>query len=387
MRRAKRAGAERLEPYYRELGLAPDAGAGGPVRAPFDAALCDVLLEYKPKVVSFHFGLPDAALVQRLKAEKIVVISSATTVEEARWLEAHGCDAVIAQGAEAGGHRGMFLTEDVDCQAGTMALVPQVVDAVKVPVIAAGGIGDGRGIAAALALGAAGAQIGTAFLLTPEAKTVALHRAALKAASDDSTTLTNLFTGRPARGIVNRFIREVGPLCADAPAFPLAAGAAYPLRAAAEAKGSTDFMPLWSGQAPSLAREMPTGALIGALVEETETALQRVERLAARRGTSLTLAFGPLGRHDDDLLELAAGNHRQGRVGADPVAAQQAHQIVGAGHRARRRAPARCCRAGARPWRPDCRARGWRSPRPAPGRARAPGRAGAAAARSGRRRR
>ena len=180
---AREAGwRERLESYYRELGLAPDAGAGGPVRAPFDAALCDVLLEFKPKVASFHFGLPDAALVQRLKAEKIVVISSATTVEEARWLEAHGCDAIIAQGAEAGGHRGMFLTEDVDRQAGTMALVPQVVDAVKVPVIAAGGIGDGRGIAAALALGAAGAQIGTAFLLTPEAKTVALHRAALKAA-------------------------------------------------------------------------------------------------------------------------------------------------------------------------------------------------------------
>jgi nitronate monooxygenase len=248
------------------------------VHAPFDAALCDVVLEFKPKVASFHFGLPDAALVKRLKAEKIVVVSSATTVEEARWLEAHGCDAVIAQGSEAGGHRGMFLTDDVASQAGTMALVPQVVDAVKVPVIAAGGIGDGRGVAAALALGAAGAQIGTAFLLTPEAKTVALHRAALKAARDDSTTLTNLFTGRPARGIINRFIREIGPLSADAPAFPLAAGAAYPLRAAAEAKGSTDFMPLWSGQAPSLAREMPSGELIAALVSETEAAMRRAGR-------------------------------------------------------------------------------------------------------------
>ena len=264
---AREAGwRKRLAPYYRELGLPADAGVGGPVRAPFDAALCDVVLEFKPKVASFHFGLPDAALVKRLKAEKIAVISSATTASEARWLEAHGCDAVIAQGSEAGGHRGMFLTDDVASQAGTM---------VQVPVIAAGGIGDGRGVAAALALGAAGAQIGTAFLLTPEAKTVALHRAALKAARDDSTTLTNLFTGRPARGIINRFIREVGPLSADAPAFPLAAGAALPLRAAAEAKGSTDFMPLWSGQAPSLAREMPSGELIAALTRETEAALRR----------------------------------------------------------------------------------------------------------------
>ncbi|MBS0541629.1 MAG: nitronate monooxygenase, partial [Proteobacteria bacterium] len=211
----------RLSAYYKEFGLAADAGANGPVRAPFDAALCDVIVEYKPRVVSFHFGMPDARLVSRLKTAGIAVISSATTVEEARWLEAHGCDAVIAQGAEAGGHRGMFLVDDVARQAGTMALVPQVVDAVKVPVIAAGGIGDGRGIAAALALGAAAAQIGTAFLLTPEAKTVAMHRAALKQANDNSTTLTNVFTGRPARGIVNRYVAEVGPMSADAPAFPL----------------------------------------------------------------------------------------------------------------------------------------------------------------------
>ena len=268
---------EQLAPYYRELGLPADAGAGGPARAPFDAATCDVLLEFKPKVASFHFGLPDAALLKRLKAEKILVLSSATTVEEARWLEAHGVDAVIAQGAEAGGHRGMFLVDDIARQAGTMALVPQVVDAVKIPVIAAGGIGDGRGIAAALALGAAGVQMGTAFLLTPEAKTGPLHRAALKQANDNSTTLTNLFTGRPARSIVNRYIREVGPLSPHAPPFPLAAGAAQPLRAAAEAKGSSDFMPLWSGQAPSLCREMPSGELLAALVDETEAVLRRAQ--------------------------------------------------------------------------------------------------------------
>lgn len=266
----------RLAPYYREFGLAADAGAGGPTRAPFNAAMCEVLVEYKPKVVSFHFGMPDAALVQRLKTAGVVVISSATSAEEARWLEARGCDAVIAQGAEAGGHRGMFLNDDISRQAGTMALVPQVADAVKVPVIAAGGIGDGRGIAAALALGAAGVQIGTGFLLSPEAKTVALHRAALKQAHDNSTALTNVFTGRPARGIVNRYVGEVGPMCPDAPAFPLAAGAAYPLRAAAEAKGSNEFMPLWSGQAPSLARELPTSALIARFVEETAAVLKRL---------------------------------------------------------------------------------------------------------------
>jgi len=266
---------QRLAPYYREFGLASDAGTGGPIRAPFNAALCDVLLEFKPKVASFHFGLPDASLLKRLKAERIVVVSAAAAVEEARWREAHGVDAVIAQGAEAGGHRGMFLVDDIARQAGTMALVPQVVDAVKIPVIAAGGIGDGRGIAAALALGAAGVQMGTAFLLTPEARTSTLHRAALKQANDNSTTLTNLFTGRPARAIVNRYIKEVGPISADAPAFPLAAGAAQPLRAAAEAKGSTDFMPLWSGQAPALAREMPAGELIAVLAGETEAALSR----------------------------------------------------------------------------------------------------------------
>ncbi len=272
----EQAWRERLAPYYREHGLPADAGVGGPVRAPFNAAMCDVVLEFKPKVVSFHFGLPDTGLMKRVKEAGILVISSATTAEEARWLEGHGVDAVIAQGAEAGGHRGMFLVDDIARQAGTMALVPQVVDAVKVPVIAAGGIGDGRGIAAALALGAAGVQMGTVFMLAPEAKTGPLHRTALKQANDNSTTLTNLFTGRPARGIVNRYIREVGPMCADAPAFPLAAGAAQPLRSAAEAKGSTDFTPLWSGQAPTLAREMGSGEIVGTVLRETAAALQRV---------------------------------------------------------------------------------------------------------------
>jgi nitronate monooxygenase len=274
---AREAGWRRqLEAYYSELGLAADAGKNAPTRAPFTAAMCDVVLEFKPKLVSFHFGLPDAALLKRVKDAGLLVTSSATSAEEARWLEDHGCDVVIAQGNEAGGHRGMFLNDDIARQAGTMALVPQVVDAVKVPVIAAGGIGDGRGIVAALALGAAGVQVGTAFLLTPEAKTSALHRTALKQAHDNSTTLTNVFTGRPARGIVNRYVREVGPMSPHAPQFPLAAGASQPMRTAGEAKGSSDFTPLWSGQAPTFAREMPTADLIATLVTETEAVMKRL---------------------------------------------------------------------------------------------------------------
>jgi nitronate monooxygenase len=274
---AREAGwRRRLEAYYRELGLAADAGKNAPTRAPFSAAMLDVVLEFKPKLVSFHFGMPEPALVKRLKDAGILVTSSATSAEEARWLVDHGCDVVIAQGNEAGGHRGMFLNDDISRQAGTMALVPQVVDAVKVPVVAAGGIGDGRGIVAALALGAAGVQIGTALLLTPEARTSALHRAALKQAHDNSTTLTNVFTGRPARGIVNRYVREVGPMCPDAPQFPLAAGASQPMRTAGEAKGSPDFTPLWSGQAPTFARAMPTGDLIATLVKETEAVMKRL---------------------------------------------------------------------------------------------------------------
>lgn len=258
---------EKLAPYYAELGVDPAlAAASG--RAAFDGAACELVEELRPAVVSFHFGLPDDALVARVRAAGAKVLSSATTVDEARWLEEHGCDVVIAQGAEAGGHRGMFLSEDVSRQVGTMALVPQVVDAVKVPVVAAGGIGDARGIVAAFALGAAGVQLGTAFLRCPEAKVSAAHRRALEGAADDATALTNVFTGRPARGIVNRLMREAGPMSGEAPAFPLAGGAVAPLRATAEAKGSGDFSPLWAGQAAGLAREMPAAELTKKLAAE-----------------------------------------------------------------------------------------------------------------------
>jgi len=254
-----------LAPYYREYGIDPDAIPSGPGRAPFTAEVAALLSGHKPAVVSFHFGLPAADLLARVKTWGAKVLSSATTVEEARWLEAHGADAVIAQGAEAGGHRGMFLTGDLTTQVGTFALLPQIVRAVKLPVIAAGGIADANGVAAAMALGAAGVQLGTAYLLCPEATTSAVHRAALKSEAARHTALTNLFTGRPARGIVNRLMKELGPMSEVTPAFPLATAAIAPLRGKAESKGSGDFSPLWSGQNPSGCREIPAAELTRAL--------------------------------------------------------------------------------------------------------------------------
>jgi nitronate monooxygenase len=267
----------RLAPYYQEYGLDPAAPINAANRAPFDAAMCNLVEELKPEIASFHFGLPDGELLARVKAAGCKVISSATTVNEAIWLEEHGADAIIAQGAEAGGHRGMFLTENIGEQPGTFALVPQVVDAVRVPVIAAGGIADGRGIAAAFALGAAGVQIGTAYLRCPESKVIAPARRALAQARDDSTVITNVMTGRPARGITNRVMREVGPVSPDAPAFPHAATGLAPLRAAAEKQGKVDFTNLWAGQAVRMGREMPAAELTRALAG---AALARLSRLA-----------------------------------------------------------------------------------------------------------
>ncbi len=263
---------ERLSPYRRELGLGPEP----PPRlalAPFSEAMCAVVESARPQVVSFHFGLPEAALLARVKAVGCRVMSSATTVEEARWLEAHGVDAVIAQGIEAGGHRATFLADDPSAaaasQQGTLALVPQIVDAVGVPVVAAGGIADGRAIAAAFALGAAGIQLGTAYLLCPEAGTPPLHREALRQGrGHNATVIANVFTGRPARVLVNRLVRELGPMSDAAPDFPLPLGELMPLRAKAEQQGSNDFTPLWSGEAAPLAREMPAKALTLELAKE-----------------------------------------------------------------------------------------------------------------------
>lgn len=250
-----------LSPYYREFGLDVSTVPASPGRAPFSHEAADLLSEIRPAVVSFHFGLPPAELLARVRAWGSKIFSSATTVEEARWLEAQGVDAIVAQGLEAGGHRGMFLSEDLTRQMGTLALLPQIVRAVKTPVIAAGGIADAKGVAAALALGAVGVQIGTAYLLCPEATTSAVHRAALNSEMARHTALTNLFTGRPARGIMNRVMKELGPMSAAPPAFPLAISAIAPLRANAESRGSGDFSPLWSGQNASGCKEVPAAEL------------------------------------------------------------------------------------------------------------------------------
>lgn len=246
-----------LRPHYERLGLDIDAVAESRLRLPFNEEMCDVVEEVRPEVVSFHFGLPTSDLVRRLKRHGLKVLSSATSVDEAKWLEDHGCDAVIVQGFEAGGHRAMFLETDIAAQVGLFSLLPQVADAVSIPVIAAGGIADARGIVAALALGASGVQIGTAYLFCPEANVSPGYRQALREVTDTGTAVTNLFSGRPARGILNRYLKENGPISESALAFPYAATMVAPLRAASERAGSLDYMQLWAGQSARLVDPMP----------------------------------------------------------------------------------------------------------------------------------
>jgi nitronate monooxygenase len=258
-----------LRPYYDELGVEMSSMPSGAGRGAFSAEAADLLSEFKPPVVSFHFGLPSADLLRRVRAWGAKILASATTVDEARWLEARGVDAIIAQGLEAGGHRGIFLSNDLTTQIGTFALVPQLARTVGVPIIAAGGIASAEGVAAAFALGAAGVQIGTSYLLCPEATTSEVHRASLASDAARHTAVTNVFTGRPARGIVNRIIRELGPISSLAPEFPLATPAILPLRAAAEAKGSGEFSPLWSGQNTDGCKRVPAAELTRELMHET----------------------------------------------------------------------------------------------------------------------
>jgi nitronate monooxygenase len=257
-----------LEPYYRELGLDQNSAVAPTQRAPFTNGAADILEDFRPPVVSFHFGLPSTDLVARVRSWGAKILSSATTVDEALWLEAHRVDAIIAQGFEAGGHHGHFLSDDLTRQLTTFTLIPQIVQAVNVPVIAAGGIADEHGVAAARSLGAAGVQAGTAYLLCPEATTSAVHRAALKSDATRYTGLTNLFSGRPARGIMNRLMRDLGPLNSVAPEFPLATAALAPLRAKAEREGRGDFCPLWAGQNASTCRAIAAAELTRELAAE-----------------------------------------------------------------------------------------------------------------------
>jgi nitronate monooxygenase len=245
-----------LQPYYDEFGVEPSNG--GAMRLPFDDAMCCAVEDLRPPVASFHFGLPDEALLGRVKAVGAVIIGNATTIEEAKWLEARGVDAIIAQGFEAGGHSGRFLGSDPAEARGLFALLPQIVDAVSVPVIAAGGIGDGRGIAAALTLGASAVQLGTAYLHTPEAKISAAHRDRL---GDGHTVFTNLMTGGLARGIRGRLVDDLGPIRAEAPPYPRASAALASIRAVAEVRGDYGFGPMWAGQAAPLGQALPAAEL------------------------------------------------------------------------------------------------------------------------------
>jgi nitronate monooxygenase len=268
-----RAWLRQLAPYYAEFGV---EGPALPFRAthpPFDEAACAAIERTRPEIVSFHYGLPAPSLLGRVRAAGCKIISSATTLREAQFLAAHGVDAIIAQGSEAGGHRGIFLETDVATQVGTLALVRAIASSVKVPLIAAGGIADGRAIAAALAVGASAVQIGTAYLVCHESTASALHKAAL-AESARETVITNVLTGGPARGIVNRFIREQGPLNHAAPNYPLARLAIAPLRSKAEAMGRVDFSPLWSGQAANLPGPIGTHELTLKLADDARDALR-----------------------------------------------------------------------------------------------------------------
>jgi nitronate monooxygenase len=269
-----------LRPHYERWGLDVESVAETRLRLPFNDEMCAVVEEVRPEVVSFHFGLPDPNLIERLKKLGIKILSSATSAREAKWLVSRGCDAIIAQGLEAGGHRGMFLETNIATQLGLFALLPQVTDAVSVPVIATGGIADARGIVAALSLGASGVQLGTAYLYCPEANVSPLYRRALEQAADIGTALTNLFSGRPARGILNAYLQESGPMSDAAPEFPHAATLVAPLRAASERAGSLDYMQLWAGQAAGPAKSTPADQFTRKLAADA------LRRLYERSGAS-----------------------------------------------------------------------------------------------------
>jgi nitronate monooxygenase len=264
---------ERMLPWYKALGLGeppstlPDRGPG------FDAAKLALVLELRPPVVSFHFGVPDAHMIEALKKAGIILINSASTVAEARTLAASGFDAIIAQGWEAGGHRGSHKPTAPMDGVGTFALVPQIVDAVKVPVIAAGGVGDGRGIAAAFALGASGVQIGTGFLGCPEAGTDRARRALLRRATDTDTIVTDAISGRSARAVRSRYALEMEQSRERLPAYPSMYAFSDPIiKAAADSEASFHLY----GQSAALTQEMPADQLMERLVSESAAVFARL---------------------------------------------------------------------------------------------------------------
>jgi nitronate monooxygenase len=265
--------AARLDKYYQAKGIGPVPAPNAPY-PPFGEAHVEILRQHRPAVVSFHFGLPDKPLLDAVKAIGALVLCSATTVAEARALEAQGADAIIAQGTEAGGHRGTFLGADPSSQPGLFALLPQVVSAVSVPVIAAGGIVDGRTIAAAFMLGADAVQIGTAFLRCPEASIPDAYRLALAGASDDSSRITPVFTGKPARALRNRLSEDLSDAEADVVAYPGQLSLTLPLRRDQQAADFGDFYSMWSGQSVALTHPMPAADLMRKLVEETTARLR-----------------------------------------------------------------------------------------------------------------
>jgi nitronate monooxygenase len=246
-----------LAPLYEQAGVT--AGDALPSRRPFDTAMCNVIEEVRPELVSFHFGLPDEALLARVRASGARIIGNATNVAEARWLAARGVDAIIAQGWEAGGHSGAFLGGDPAEAIGLVALIPQIADAVDLPVIAAGGIGDARGIAAALTLAAAAVQLGTAYLHCPESLIGTAHREGLAGEAAAHTAFTNVYSGRLGRGLPGPLTDALGRVRDEAPPFPLASAALAPL----------GVKPMWAGQAASLGRPEPARALTERLGRET----------------------------------------------------------------------------------------------------------------------
>lgn len=265
-----------LAPYYKEYDCQQPASLDPGSLTPFDEERCSIIEKLPPKVVSFHFGLPHDCLVERVKRTGAKVMSSATTVEEAVWLEKNGCDIIIAQGFEAGGHRGMFLTKDLSEQIGTFALVPQIVDAVSIPVIAAGGIGDGRGIAASLALGAVGVQIGSAYLFTREATIDEHYRRALSSENNANTVVTNVISGRPTRIARTRLTEDLGPISLSAAEFPRGFAAIDPLERRALTRGRTDFCAHYFGQATPLGHPTSAEDLTQELVVQTQTVLEEL---------------------------------------------------------------------------------------------------------------